>query len=56
MNAIDFAALAAIKGFGAAPTRELLARVTWTTDVLLKAGYKLEAAAHAAAETHLLAS
>ena len=55
MTAYQFAALAAIKGHGAQPTTELVERVLWTLDVMVKAGYKLEAAAHAAAETHLLA-
>lgn len=54
MTAYQFAAFAAIKGHGAKPTPELLERVLWTQDVMVKAGYKLEAAAHAAAETHLL--
>lgn len=56
MTAYEFAAQCAIKRHGGEPTPELMARVLWTLDVMVKCGYSVAQAAHAAAETHLLAS
>ena len=56
MTAYEFAAQSAIKGHGGEPTPELMARVLWTLDVMVKCGYSVAEAAAAAAETHLMAS
>ena len=56
MTAYEFAARSAIKGHGGEPTPELMARVMWTLEVMIKCGYSVAEAAATAAETHLLAS
>ena len=56
MTAFEFSAHAAIKGHGAEPTPELLARVLWTQNVMIRCGYKLDEASAIAAETHLAVS
>lgn len=56
MTVHEFSAQAAIKGLNAEPTDELMARVMWTQNIMIRCGYKLDEASAIAAKTHLMAS